>query len=75
MDKIKKMDKPSVDSKKFKLKFTPKINSGRDVLSVNDVAVSFDGQQVFKNVNLKIYKGEKVGIIGPNGIGLSLIHI
>jgi ATP-binding cassette subfamily F protein 3 len=73
LDKIKKMDKPSVDSKKFKLKFTPKINSGRDVLSVNDVAVSFDGQQVFKNVNLKIYKGEKVGIIGPNGIGKSTL--
>ncbi|MDD2397932.1 MAG: ATP-binding cassette domain-containing protein, partial [Tissierellia bacterium] len=34
LDKIKKMDRPSVESKKVKLKFTPKINSGRDVLSV-----------------------------------------
>ena len=73
LDKIKKMDKPSVGSQKFKLKFTPRINSGRDVLSVNNVAVSFDDQQVFKNVNLKIYKGEKVGIIGPNGIGKSTL--
>jgi len=69
LDKIKKMDMPSVESKKVKLKFTPKLNSGRDVLSVADAAVYFDGQQVFKNVNLNIYKGEKVGIIGPNGIG------
>ena len=69
LDKIKKMDRPSVESKKVKLKFTPKLNSGRDVLSVADAAVYFDGQQVFKNVNLNIYKGEKVGIIGPNGIG------
>jgi len=73
LDKIKKMDKPSVGSQKFKLKFTPRINSGRYVLSVNNVAVSFDDQQVFKNVNLKIYKGEKVGIIGPNGIGKSTL--
>ncbi|MDD3227060.1 MAG: ABC-F family ATP-binding cassette domain-containing protein [Tissierellia bacterium] len=73
LDKIKKMDRPSVESKKVKLKFTPKINSGRDVLSVKDAAVSFDGQQVFKNVNLNIYKGEKVGIIGPNGIGKSTL--
>lgn len=73
LDKIKKMDKPDLDSKKVKLKFTPKIKSGRDVLSVNNVSMSFESQQIFKNVNLNIYKGEKVGIIGPNGIGKSTL--
>lgn len=73
LDKIKKLDKPSGENKKVKLRFTPKIKSGRDVLSVNNVSISFDGHQVFKDVNMNIYKGEKVGIIGPNGIGKSTL--
>ena len=73
LDKIKKMDKPDLDSRKVQLRFTPKIKSGRDVLSVNNVSMSFESQQIFKNVNLNIYKGEKVGIIGPNGIGKSTL--
>jgi len=73
LDKIKKLDKPSVESKKVKLRFTPKIKSGRDVLNVNNISMSFNNHQVFKNVNLNIYKGEKVGIIGPNGIGKSTL--
>ncbi len=76
LDKIKKLDKPSIENKKVKLRFTPKITSGRDVLSLADAAVSFDGVQILKNVNIRVYKGEKVGIIGPNGIGkTSLLKI
>lgn len=73
LDKIKKLDKPSSENIKVKLRFTPKIKSGRDVLSVNNVSISFDENQIFKNVNMNIYKGEKVGIIGPNGIGKSTL--
>ncbi len=73
LDKIKKLDKPSGENIKVKLRFTPKIKSGRDVLSVNNVSISFDENQIFKNVNMNIYKGEKVGIIGPNGIGKSTL--
>jgi ATP-binding cassette subfamily F protein 3 len=43
------------------------------VLSVRDLAVSFDGYQLFKNVNISVYRGEKIGIIGPNGIGKSTL--
>lgn len=73
LDKIKKMDKPSVDSNKVKLKFTPKLKSGRDVLSVEDLSVSFNNYKVFENIQINIYKGEKAGIIGPNGIGKSTL--
>ena len=69
LDKIKKLDRPAVENRKVKLRFTPKITSGRDVLSVADAAVSFGDRQILKNVNITVYKGEKVGIIGPNGIG------
>ncbi len=73
LDKIKKMDRPVTDSKKVKLRFTPKIKSGRDVLNVESLSVSYNDHQVFKNVYMSIYKGERVGIIGPNGIGKSTL--
>ena len=73
MDKIKKLDKPIIDAKKVKLRFEPKVKSGRDVLNLNRVSMSYNGRQIFENVNLNIFLGEKVGIIGPNGIGKSTL--
>lgn len=73
LDKIKKMDRPAADSKKVKLRFIPKMKSGRDVLTVENLSVGFDGPPIFSNVEMNIYKGEKVGIIGPNGIGKSTL--
>lgn len=73
LDKIKKMDKPTVDSKRVKLRFTPKVKSGRDVLSVENLSVNYNEHQVFNNIFLNIYKGERVGIIGSNGIGKSTL--
>lgn len=73
LDKIKKMDKPTLDSRKVKLRFTPKVKSGRDVLTVENLSVSYNEHLVFNNIQLNIYKGERVGIIGPNGIGKSTL--
>ncbi|NMB07694.1 MAG: ABC-F family ATP-binding cassette domain-containing protein, partial [Tissierellia bacterium] len=68
LDKMKLMDKP-MDDKKVKIKFEPKIKSGRDVLKVEELGKSFGDYQLFEDINFNIYRGEKVGLIGPNGIG------
>ena len=73
LDKIKKMDKPSGDNRKVKLRFAPKVKSGRDVLKVEALSKNFEELSIFKNISFNIYKGERVGIIGPNGIGKSTL--
>lgn len=49
--------------------FKPKVRSGEDVLSVEALSKSFDENQLFENVNFKINRNDKIGIIGPNGSG------
>ena len=69
LDKMNKIESSTISSKKSKLRFEPQVQSGRDVLSVVDVSKQFEDSELFKNISFNIYKGEKVGLIGPNGIG------
>ncbi|MFO8025310.1 ABC-F family ATPase [Thiohalophilus sp.] len=41
----------------------------RNALEVNDLGKGFDGETLFENLNLLIEVGERIAIIGPNGIG------
>ena len=68
LDKMKLLDKP-IDDKKAKINFEPKIKSGRDVLQVENLEKKFGNYKLFSDINFNVYRGEKVGLIGPNGIG------
>ena len=43
--------------------------SGRDVLSVNPISKAFDDQVIFENFSTHLSRGDKVAVIGRNGIG------
>ncbi|OLS03480.1 ABC-F family ATP-binding cassette domain-containing protein [Tissierella creatinophila] len=68
LDKIKTLDKP-MEEAKTRIKFEPKIKSGRDVLLVKGIKKSFGDFKLLKNIDLEVYRGERVGLIGANGIG------
>ena len=55
------------------LVFTPCIKSGREVLSVEDLAKSYGEKQLFSGISFKIRRGEHVALIGDNGTGKSTI--
>ena len=45
----------------------------KDVISVEDVTISFGSATVLRNINLKVYEGEKLVIYGPSGSGKSVL--
>ena len=43
------------------------------IISLKDIAVSFDGEQVLKSFNLDIRDGEFVTLLGPSGCGKTTV--
>jgi ATP-binding cassette subfamily F protein 3 len=73
LQNIQRVDRPEEENNKISIRFNPGIESGNDVLFVNNLSKSFGEEKVFENIDFKIYKGDKVGLIGPNGIGKSTL--
>ena len=53
----------------MKLAFSDTPISGKDVLLLEDLAMGYDGQPLFADVNLTLRRGERVVLVGPNGSG------
>ena len=56
-----------------RFKFEQERPSGRDVLKLVDISKSYGDHVVLRNVNLEVRRGEKVALIGANGIGKSTL--
>lgn len=69
LDKIEVIEKPTEVRTDMKLKLTPHMTSGNDVLTVTDLAKSFEKKQLFEHIDFEIKRGEHVAIIGDNGTG------
>ncbi len=47
--------------------------SGRTVVEVEGVQKAYDGQVVLSDVSFEVHRGQRVAVIGPNGIGKSTL--
>lgn len=73
LDRIERMDDPVFNPQRMKLKFEVTSATGDNVLKVKGVEKEFDGKKVLNNINFELFRGERVGIIGKNGIGKSTL--
>jgi len=70
IEHMEKIEEPRrFDTESFKAHFTPNRATGKEVLNVSDLVIGYDVPLC--TVNLKQLKNERIGIIGPNGIGKS----
>lgn len=61
------------DDSEINFKFRMKVESGNDVLAVENINKFFGDFKLLNDINFNIYKREHVGIIGANGIGKSTL--
>ncbi|MGB9679635.1 MAG: ribosomal protection-like ABC-F family protein [Thermoanaerobacteraceae bacterium] len=75
LDKMEIIEKPTFNKNSIKLNFDFDYKSGNNILDVRNISLSYD-KTIFENVSFEIKKGDKIALLGPNGIGkTSLIKI
>ncbi|NOT06531.1 MAG: ABC-F family ATP-binding cassette domain-containing protein [Anaerolineales bacterium] len=72
MARVDKIDKPNLDRKRMDLRLSGWRGSNK-VLELAGISKSFGSKQIFSNLDETIWHGERVGLIGANGAGKSVL--
>lgn len=72
IERMKMVDKPNrYDLKSFHANFQPAVESVKKVLNINELSIGYD--RPLATVTAEILRGDRLGIIGDNGIGKSTL--
>nr|MBP8954810.1 ABC-F family ATP-binding cassette domain-containing protein [Armatimonadota bacterium] len=69
LSKMEYLEPPPAQARQMNLRFEPKMRGGEEILELTRVGMSFGERRLFSDVNLFVRRGERVGIVGPNGCG------
>lgn len=69
LDKMDLIENPEIYKNSMKLKLVPEVESGKDVLTISDLSMGFNDKILFDDIKLNVYKGDKIGLVGKNGVG------
>ncbi|HWC71384.1 MAG TPA: ABC-F family ATP-binding cassette domain-containing protein, partial [Actinomycetota bacterium] len=73
IDRMDKVDKPVFERRKIALEMRAAERGGAKVVELRDVTVAFDGHPVLLGCDLQVFRGERIGVIGANGAGKSVL--
>lgn len=68
LERMEKLEKP-VSEQKVRFSFEARRRSGDDVLIAKELSKGFDGRTLFEHFNLHLRAGDRVAVIGANGVG------
>jgi ATP-binding cassette, subfamily F, member 3 len=76
LDKLETIDRPEdvwARAEKVAFRFAQAPRSGDIVLDARDLGAERGGKQLFSGLDLLVRRGERIGIVGPNGCGKSTL--
>ncbi|MFZ7134437.1 MAG: ribosomal protection-like ABC-F family protein [Eubacteriales bacterium] len=68
LEKMDRLERPKLNSRKIRLNAEGVNRSGFKVVTLENISKSYN-KKLFQNINLEIYYGDSVGLIGDNGTG------
>lgn len=75
LEKLERIDQPISDNASAKFSFTIERKTGNDVLKIENLSFRFKEQNdvLFQNLSLHLQRGDRVALVGPNGVGKSTL--
>ncbi|QPA55810.1 ABC-F type ribosomal protection protein [Lysinibacillus sphaericus] len=77
LERIERLEKPHKNQKHAQMTFATDKNSHKEVLKVKDLVLSYQlhaGRKILiEDIEFSLYRGERVALIGPNGVGKSTL--
>jgi ATP-binding cassette, subfamily F, member 3 len=73
IDRMERIDRPVLERRKIALELRPHLRGGERVVELVDAGASFDGVHILDDVDLTVLRGERVGVVGDNGAGKSVL--
>lgn len=73
LERTEWMDSPDGDEKSANFGFTIEKQSGNDVLSIDNLTIGYDNKTISKNISIRIFREDRVALVGPNGVGKSTL--
>lgn len=72
LDRMEKLERP-VDERAIRFSFEARRRTGEDVLQLTEISKSFGEKHLFHDLTLRVRAGDRVALIGPNGVGKSTL--
>lgn len=73
IDRMDKVERPVLERRQIGLTFQSGQRGGQKVLEARHLARSFDDRLILLDVHFTLWRGERVGIVGGNGAGKSVL--
>ncbi len=73
LDKMEKVEVETDDVSQMNISFPLSVQPGKVVLELDNLGKSYGDLQLFSNINLAVGRGEKIALLGPNGVGKSTL--
>ena len=66
---VVRIERPHNDVRRPNIRIAGVARGGETVLRTENLAAGYDGKALFENTNLRIARGQRIGVVGPNGMG------
>jgi ATP-binding cassette, subfamily F, member 3 len=73
IDRMDKVERPVLERRRMALSFRPRVRGGAIAIRLEHAQLALGGRPAITDASLVIQNGERIGIIGPNGSGKTVL--